>query len=155
MANVYRYRRDGDGVTAPVTITDLIELGDIVGLASGQVKNAEDTTWDTNIATTQTAFAKLFLGVAMEDSQVGETAEILVKTEGVFEFICAAAQFEVGDLVGPAKQTGDLMENQTVVAVATIGLAIGRVAKDYAANTTSVLVKLMSTLHGYRAAAEL
>lgn len=155
MANVMRYRRSDDYITAPVATGDLIERGDIVGLVSGAVKNAEDTTWDTNIATTQLAFGKLFAGVAMEDSQVGETAEILIRTKGVFEFACAAATFAQGALVGPAKQTGNLMENQTVVAVATIDLAIGRVAKTYAANTTTVLVQIFSTTAGYRAKAEL
>jgi hypothetical protein len=47
------------------------------------------------------------------------------------------------------------MENQTVVAVATIDLAIGRVAKTYAANTTTVLVQIFSATAGYRAKAEL
>ena len=155
MANADRYRRDGLEFTAPVDTADLIERGDIVGLSSGNVKNAADTTWNTDLATTQTDFVKTFAGVAMEDSQVGETAEILVRTEGVFEFECAAATFAVGALVGPAKQTGNYLESQKVVAVATIDLAIGRVAKSYTANTTKVLVKLFSTVHGYRAKAEL
>ncbi|MDP2899138.1 MAG: DUF2190 family protein [bacterium] len=155
MANVDRFRRDDDYSTAPVATGDLIERGDMVGLVSGAVKNAEDTATDVTLTVMQTAFVKTFAGVAMEDSQVGETAEILIKAKGVFEFACAAATFARGALVGPAKQTGDYLESQKVVAVATELLAIGRVAKTYAANTTTVLVQIFSTTAGYRANAEL
>ena len=156
MANVDNFRTaEADLATAPVGSSDVVYRGDMVGLSSGAVKCASDTTWDTNLATTQTAFAKVFIGVAMEDSASGETAEILIREAGVFEFDCAAATFDVGDLVGPDDSGSSTLMDQQVEAVATIDLAIGRVAKDYASNTTKVLVKLLSTLGGYRAKAEL
>lgn len=147
MANTYRYRYgETKPATAPVGSADVIEIGDMVGLSSGAVKNAADTAWNTNLATTQADFVATFLGVAMQQSASGSTDEIRIASDGVFEFTCAAATFHVGDLVGPAKQTGNLLESQKVVAVSTIATAIGRVWKEYASNTTTVLVKVSTVL---------
>lgn len=138
-------------VIAPVLTPQVVDVGDIVGLSSGNVVRASDTTWNTNIATTQAAFAPTFLGVSAQrkDANIarihGNSTDnvIRVDTSGIFEFDCASATFAVGDFVGPAKQTGDFMENQKVAAVATESLAIGRVAKA-GASITKVLVELLS-----------
>jgi hypothetical protein len=45
-----------------------------------------------------------------------------------------------------AKQTGDLLENQKVVVVATANLAIGRVSEDAATGATSLKVEIEATL---------
>jgi hypothetical protein len=139
-----------------------IAVGDILYFETDAVEpagidsNADGTgdLWNTNIATTQEAVHDLFAGVALSRSQVGETDPVRVATGGVFEFDCAAATFELGVLVGVAKTSGDNVENQKVVAVATANLAIGRVAKRYAANTTKVWVEIISvvTLGGPQAA---
>jgi hypothetical protein len=143
---------------APVA-TVAIARGDLVGLATGTITGAtsgasitvgtpypaSDQPWDTNIATTQAAFQDKFLGVAQ--SQVAaQTPAPRVSTGGVHEFDCASATFVVGALVGPAKQSGNLLEDQKVVAVASEGLAIGRVAVDYSSATTKVLVRVFSTV---------
>ena len=137
----------------------LIAKGDLVGQAAGTITGAtsavsitvglpfpaSDTPWDTNIATTQEAFHDAFLGVAMQTGASADTDALQIGTAGVYEFSCASASFNVGDLVGPAKQSGNLLEDQKVVAVATPNLAIGRVAKA-GASVTSVLVSVESTL---------
>jgi hypothetical protein len=133
-------------VTKAIATATVVEIGDLVEASSGTVQSAADHTWNSNIAVTQEEFHDIFLGVAMQRSRSGDTDPIRVATAGVFEFTCAAATFEIGDLVGPAKATGNAMENQKVVAVATANLAIGRVAKRYAANTTTVLVEVESTV---------
>ena len=55
------------GPTTPILATiataKAVAVGDIVGMATGTLIRAEDQAWDTNIATTQTAFSLLFLGV--------------------------------------------------------------------------------------------
>jgi len=141
-------------VVAAVDSTTELEIGDLVYQDTDDAKPAgydanDDGTgdlWDTNIATTQEAFHDVFLGVCMQKSRSGDTNDVRVATSGYFEFDCAAATFELGDLVGPAKTGGNNLENGKVVAVATENLAIGRVAKRYGSNTTKVRVKVMSTV---------
>jgi len=150
MASRY-VRGDTRVVTAPVLTAQAVAVGDIVGLSSGNVVRAEDTAWDTNLATTQTAFALLFLGASLQRktaavARVDGNSEdniIVVAADGIHEFDCASATFAVGDLVGPAKQSGNLLESQKVAAVASEAYAIGRVA-EAGASITKVKVKLLS-----------
>lgn len=130
-------RGETNPVFAPVLTAQAVAIGDIVGLSSGNVVRAEDTAWDTNIGTTQTAFALLFLGVASQRKVAavarvdgnGKDNLIRINPQGIYLSDCASATFAVGDLVGPAKQTGNLLESQKVVAVASEALAIGRVVE--------------------------
>ena len=142
----WRYGETNPVVTKAIGTATVIEIGDLVEASSGTVIPADDHTWNTNTATTQEEFHDLFLGVAMQQSRSDDTASIRVATTGVFEFDCAAATFELGALVGPAKQSGNALEPQKVVAVATANLAIGRVAKRYGSNTTSVLVDVLGVV---------
>lgn len=145
----YQSHQYGDAkpvVTKAVPTATVIEANDIIGVASGDPFPASAQAWDTDLATTQTAFALLFLGVATEFSRNGDTAPIKVNTAGVHEFECAAGTWELGALVGPAKQSGNALEDRKVASVASEALAIGRVAKRYGANTTKVLVEVFSRI---------
>jgi hypothetical protein len=51
-------------VVAPVATNKASHVGDLVALSSGSAISALDFPWDTNLATTQTAFASAFLGVS-------------------------------------------------------------------------------------------
>lgn len=149
MGRNYQAHQYGDAkpvVTKAVPTATVIEQQDMIGqiAADGLPFPAASQAWDTDLATTQTAFILLFLGISTEFSRAGDVAPIKVNTAGVHEMECAAAQFKIGDLVGPAKQSGNLLENRKVVAVATEALAVGRVARDYPANTTTVLVEIFS-----------
>lgn len=149
MANTMRWRKGNtnDVITKAVATATVIEIGDLVEMESdGTVLSVADHTWDTNIATVQEQIHDKFLGVAQQQSRTGDTDPIRVAITGVHEFDCAAATFELGALVGPAKQTGNAAEDQKVVAVATANLAIGRVAQRYATNTTSVLVDVVGVI---------
>lgn len=151
----WRHGEQNPVMTKAIDTATVIEIGDLVQASSGTVIPADDHTWNTDTATTQEEFHDLFLGVAQQRSRSGDTAPIRVATSGVFEFTCAAATFEIGALVGPAKASGNALEPQKVVAVATPNLAIGRVAKRYGSNTTTVLVEIDSVVQrgGPRAAA--
>jgi len=139
-------------VMAPVLTAQAVAIGDLVGLSSGNVIRAEDVEWDTNLATTQTAFAAAFLGVSGQHKVAtvarvhgnSEDNVLRVASDGVFEFDCASASFAVGDLVGPAKQSGNLLESQKVAAVSSEAYAIGRVYEK-TSSATRVKVKLLST----------
>lgn len=137
-----------------------IGKGDLVAQASGTITGAtsgvsitvglpypaSDEPWDTNLATTQETFVDKFLGCAAQRGLSAETDPLRINTRGVHEFDCASAAFALGALVGPAKQSGNLLEDQKVVAVATVDLAIGRVAKAEPAAVTKVLVEVFSSV---------
>lgn len=133
-------------VVSDVDSSTVVAIGDIVILDTDDAKPASATTWDTNIATTQEAVHDKFLGVSDQRSRSGDTEGIRVNTTGVFEFDCASATFELGALVGVAKTSGNGVENQKVVAVATANLAIGRVAQRYGSATTRVRVAIESVV---------
>lgn len=100
---------------------------------------------------TQAAFAALFGGVS--DQYYDGTnltdgirdSKIRFDPSGVFEFDTASASYNVGDLVGPAKASGNTLEPQKVAAVANEYLACGRVVEATSSQTT-VLVEIMTKL---------
>lgn len=161
MANTYRYRwGENNPVSAPVDLVAAaavanIEIGDLVFIANantdvdgdagvaGKVYPASSRKWNTDLATTQGDFHLEFLGVAAQAYSAAnpnaygvKDGKIRVDTDGVFEFDCASASFAVGDLVGPAKDSGNDLMDQKVVAVATESLAVGRVVEATSSQTT-------------------
>jgi len=151
MADELRYKYgDTEPVVAAVDSTTVIGIGDIVWQDTDDAKPASDATYYANLWQTQADFHGNFLGVAMQRSRSGDTANIRVATKGVFEFDCAAATFELGDLVGPDDNAGGTaLTNQQVILTGHAGCAIGHVAKRYSSNTTNVLVSIKSTVeHG-------
>lgn len=141
MPNSYRYKTGHTGpVSLPFKAGVAAYIGDCVyqDAADGHTaKPGGSFTWDTDLATTQTAFALVFVGVAMQGYD-GSNANaygikdgyLRVASRGIFEFDCASANFKVGDRVGLAKQSGNLLEPQKVVAVDSDAKAIGRVVED-------------------------
>lgn len=146
---------DARPVMATIAAAKSTEIGDILGYSSGTVVKASDTAWDTNLATTQTAFALLFLGAAAQKKaanadpygNTGENAgKIRVDTGGVRKYAAAAGSYPVGQLVGPAKASGNALEDNKVDDVATEALAIGRVVKEGGTDPAYVLVELLSKI---------
>jgi hypothetical protein len=148
MANLLRWRYgDTNPVMCPVDSTSVIEIGDFVYLDTDDAKPASAQADAGSEAANQEAFHDNFLGVAMQQSPSGETADIRVATSGVFEFVCPAGTFELGDLVGVDEASGGTsLEDQQVAPVATENLAVGRVAKRVGSASTSVLVDIISTV---------
>jgi len=148
MSNVMRWRY---GETHPVVLSvdgsTLIEIGDLVYLNSDHALPAASQANQGSETANQQAFHGKFAGVAMQCSPVGATEPVRVATTGVFEYDCASATFEVGDLIG-ANQPGGatLLTSQQVVGVAAIDLAIGRCASRVNPASTSVLVDIVSTV---------
>jgi len=144
VANVMRYRWGEENPRLfAVDSATVIEIGDLLWLDTDDVKPAADLTWNANLATTQGDFAAAFAGVAMQASKAGETDEIRVATTAIFEFACAAATFEIGNIINCAKATGDALESQKVVAATD---AIGKVAKREASNSTTVLFEIRASV---------
>ena len=123
----------------------VIARGDMLFLDTDDVKPASSFTWDTNIATTQTAFAVKFAGVAAEAHAAGVAGVISVDVSplSVWEMDQASATAEVGGPLAPAKQSGNALENQKLVAAAA-SASIGRVHTRLASANTRVLATLAS-----------
>jgi hypothetical protein len=148
MANSMRWRY---GETNPImmpTVAGLaVEIGDLVYLDSGAAKSASAQTDQGSLAANQEALHDQLLGVAMQASPSGSTDAIRVATTGVFEFDCASATFEMGDLLGAKEEgTGTALENQQLIGVATPNLAVGRCTKRVDPAGIKVLVDLVSTI---------
>jgi hypothetical protein len=147
MANVMRWRYgETNPVMMPVDAGTVIEIGDLLYLATDDVRPAGDMTPGGNLAATQEAFHDNFVGVAMQCSPAGSTDPIRVATTGVFEFDCASATFDVGNLVGGQDAGAGDLEDQMLDEVATPNLAVGRCVKRVSPAGTKVLVDVVSTL---------
>jgi len=133
---------------AAVDSATVISKGDHIYLDTGKAKPASDLAWGASLAATQEAFHDAYLGIAMADSAAGDTDDIPYATQGEFEFDCASATFETGTLLGLAKASGNALENQKLVAVATPNLAVGRASRQVATAATSVHYETESVING-------
>jgi hypothetical protein len=129
-----------------------VNCGDLVyrDAADGYDKPAGSFTWDTDLATTQAAFHDVFRGVSMATRRTTQTtdggrADGCILTTGEFEMPCAAlgAAVTPGELVAPAKQSGNLLEPQKVVVTTTVGNAIGVVTEDAPVGQTFLKFKIV------------
>lgn len=149
MSDNFRYRY---GTVNPVKVAvdsdTVIEIGDLVYLASGKALPASELADAGTKAQNQEAFHDAFLGVATSRSRAGDTDPIIVATTGVFEFPIASATLVIGSLVGSAG-TGEAgavgVANQLIESVATANLAIGRTVEAIASGT-KVKVDIVSTV---------
>lgn len=152
MANTFRYLYgETNPVSVPYKAAVAVEIGDLCWIDSAdsyKVKPAGSFTWNTSLAQTQTDFHPTFAGVAAQgydgtnaNAYGIKDGQLRIDTDGVFEFDTASASYNVGDLVGPAKQTGNLLEPQKVAAVASEALAVGRVV-EATSSSTKVKVRI-------------
>jgi hypothetical protein len=151
MANQVRLR-SGQVHLAKVRVDSatVIEKSDLVYLDSDDAKPASDFTWDTDLPTTQAAFAAVFLGVAHEQSADGDTDPVSVdlSPDAVYEFDVASGTYEVGDVLGPDEAAGgDELMSQQLEAVASGTLGIARATEYKAAASTRLRVMLASAYY--------
>jgi hypothetical protein len=123
------------------------------------------------LALTQALFAQKFLGVAGQQFDGVNTSAygindgtLRVDTGGVYDYPCASATFNQGDLVAVAQDVGSNLAGQKVVLAGTAfaaanvnafggaggpssvrAIAIGRVAQAYTSATTTVRIMLLAT----------
>lgn len=146
MADVQRHRwGDTHPTRYAVDSSTVIAIGDLVYLDTDDVKPASSYTYGASLVNTQRDFAEVFCGVSADASASGDTDDITVYADGVFEFPCASATFEVGDYIGVDDNgDGDELTPQQVIAVTDASAAIGIVAQRESAATTTVFVRLFS-----------
>ena len=150
MSNRLRSRRgDTKPVFAAPASATVIEIGDLLYLdaSTKAPKPASDQADEGNLLANQMEFHDNFLGVAEQASASGDTDDIRIATAGDFEFPCASATFDLGDLIGAVENTdGDGLEDQKVVAVDGEYASIGRCCQPEASAVTAVLVRIRSTV---------
>jgi hypothetical protein len=147
MANTMRWRYgETNPVMMPVDDTVAIEIGDLLYVASDEVRPVGELASQGSLAATQEFFHDNFVGVAMQCSPAGSSDPIRVATTGVFEFDCASATFDVGDFIGGNDGGLGVLDSQIVDGVAALNLAIGRCIKRVSPAGTKVLVDVVSTL---------
>lgn len=134
-------------VSAPVDSGTVIAVGDLIYYDTDDAKPASSLADAGTEAANQEAFHDAFLGIALDASADGETADIRVATKGRFTFTCPSATFEVGALIGASENAGgDALEAQQVEGVATANLAIGRCSSRVNPAATTVTVDVVSTV---------
>jgi hypothetical protein len=167
MSSAARYR---GGATSPIAVlcdsNYPIEIGDLLfqDPVSKKAKPASAMANQGSETLNQDTFQQFFLGVALQKNglQSGEVVPpnsmlnrlpasvIEVATTGDFEFDCAAATWNPGDLVGASNNSGGTaLNNQKVKAAGSASLAIGRAvpaANAIGAARTSVIVRIKSTI---------
>ncbi len=149
MVSTFRYSStETNPIEIPVDSAVVIEIGDLVYMATDDVRNAGAQADQTGEEANQALFAGNFLGVALVGSADGETKDILVATTGVFRFATPSASYEIGDLVGASEESGGTaLEDQQVESVLRPENAIGLVEKA-TSSATSVDVRILSTVFG-------
>lgn len=118
-------------------------------VADGYDKPAALFTWNTDLATTQGLFKDVFRGISMARRLATQTldggmTDGMIIESGEFVFPCAAlgSAAVVGALVGPAKATGNNLENQIVAIAAAVAGAIGTLTRDAAVGQTFLYFKI-------------
>lgn len=144
MANMFRFiRGEPRCITLPKLAADAIEIGDLLWWDStnGAVRNAE-TVGGADYATKAANFAAAFVGVALSAHDAGSTGNVLVATDGDFEFDCpSGTAYTVLD--GVQIGNGTAVQDQTVVKTGTAANMLGRVLspKTSAGTRTQIRIK--------------
>ena len=131
----------------PFPASTAVAIGDLLfwNDSSNYAQKASARTDTGALATNQSDFSALFLGVAADQRLAGETStspqsDRLVIAEGVFDLPCASASFEFGDLVGIDRDsTNSVNYDQQVVKVTDRVLAIGQVIQRASRDEGSLL----------------
>ena len=125
-----------------------INIGDLVALESFAAVPAQNFTWDTDEATTQTNFAAAFAGMSTSRSRASTTdtrdLQITVDTDGYIEMDCVSDNYDLGEYVGPDSESSQL--KQTVKVVSAKSKAVAVVIEKAPAASTRVLCRLVNTI---------
>ena len=152
MAHIFNQRKEVLAVREyPTTGTDVIEVGDMLVVSSGNARPASSITDATGTTTAlrktavNDAVADAFIGIAYHAKRSDETPTILVITDGVFEMsIADASGITVGALVScDASDNGTTATalTKTVIA-ATSTNGIGKAARAGVTSGTELTVHL-------------
>lgn len=144
--------------TAPLMVAiataKAVARGDTIGISGGTLVTAADTTWDTDTATTQAAFAAVFVGLSAQTKAAGTARAygngtdniVRVDTAGLYEVdLAAATTLAVGDFLAPAKDTGNALLANTF-AKTTVKASACFVVMYPGTSATQAIARLVSKL---------
>jgi hypothetical protein len=147
--NAHHVSGDMNEILVPVDSATVIVAGEMVRLDTDDAKRLSTMSDAGTEAQNQAAAHDVFLGIARDSSQAGQTRPIRVATSGVFDMDAVSATYEIGALVGPnGTGSGEAVgvSDTQVVAVSTqANQAIGRVAKR-AVTATRIRVEIFSSV---------
>jgi hypothetical protein len=125
------------------TVGDLCYWDDSAKL----IKPASSFSWDTDLLTTQTAYALVHLGVALESKGASDGTVVMhvdISPQSFFDFtIVAGTAYKIGQTFGPAKDTGNAIVSNVLVA-AVAAASVAHLISDMTTASTQVLVSTSS-----------
>lgn len=140
--------------TVEVPIATAKALTDFVaiGVASNVAVLPSDQTWVTDEATTRANFVTVFVGVNQQVKAAniaripGNSKDniVVVNNEGVYDVVVASNTFQIGDLIGPSKDTGNALKDTEFKKVTAIGEACFQVCETYTSAVTLVRARILS-----------
>ena len=135
---------------SPTTAAE-IKAGEFVVLVTNKAIRASSLADSGTKAQNQEAAHDIFLGVAIDQSLVGESKDILVGSAGEYKFPCTALgqAYDVGALFG-LEGTGSAgavgVSDSNVEPVATANLAVCKLSRPAASGDTYVYAELAAVL---------
>lgn len=146
MSDVFRHRKEFQKPRFyPIVTAELTEVGDLMYWDSTLLKARPVSAFifGSTLGETQKAIAPVFLGMSNDRSKIDEDEDIEIQANGIKEYPCASATWEIGDLVGIDDNAGGTaLEDQQVIAVTNPDKAIGIVAKVESSAVTIVQIEL-------------
>ena len=131
----------------PVASATVIERNDLLFFEAStlDVAPASSKEWDTDLLTTQAAFAEVFAGIAYEGSANLETDDISVDTspDSVYEFAVASATYNTSQFLGPDEDATTVLMDQQLEAAVTAS-AVARPTEKATSAVTSLHVSFAS-----------
>lgn len=146
MGNVSRGRKSDAKFWGAVDSAVVIEKGDLLYYDSNDVKPASSQADQGSEGDNQALFASKFAGVSEDRSDSGDTDDILVDANPLrdWEFPCASATYEVGDLLGVNEASGGTsLEDQELAKVNCFDSAIMICTRREASATTSIRCRIL------------
>jgi len=143
MANMFRLiRGEPKSLTLPKYASDSIEIGDLLfwDATNGAVRPASAVS-GADYAAKVATFAGAFAGVAMSSHAANTTGDVLVATEGDFEYDCPTGT-AYAPLDGVQIGNGSAVANQTVVKTATATNMVGKVIAPKASAATKTRIRI-------------
>lgn len=145
------FKHRGTDLVLPAASASVIEVGDLLWLDTTNfvVKPASEQTDQLTEISNMYMFAQNFIGISGTRKAAGKAANIRVITEGEYEFDCASATWEVGDLAGsPEDAGGTFLEDQKVKKTTSVNSAVMVSVKRATSATTRHRFRLLTRTVG-------
>lgn len=139
-------------VELPIATAKLLDDFIAVGVTSNTLATPADETWVTDEPTTRTNFVARFVGVNQQVKAAnvarvpGNSKDniVVVNNEGVYDVVVESSTFQIGDFIGPSKDTGNALKNTSFKKVTAATEACFQVVETYTSAVTLVRARILS-----------